>query len=66
MPKVAEPTRIKDLKPISLCNVIHRIFSKIITSRLSTFIEEIIFQEQGLFIKGRPITENVALAQELV
>lgn len=34
--------------------------------RLSSFLGELISAEQGAFAKGRLITKNVALAQELV
>lgn len=66
IPKVTEPKRLRDLPPISLTNVICRLVSKIITIRISTFVNDLILLEQGAFLKSRLIAENIALAQEMV
>lgn len=66
VPKVVEPSRFKDFIAIKFCNMIYKIFSKIITTRLSSFIQEIISLVQGVFIKGRLIIEKIAIGQELV
>lgn len=66
IPKIEEPRRLKDLRPISLNNVIYKIMSKIITTLAATFINDIISDKQGAFIKWRLLTENIALDQELV
>lgn len=52
--------------PISLCNVIYTVCLEIITIRLSKILLSIISHQQGDFVKGRVITENVGLAQKMV
>ncbi|XP_058076430.1 uncharacterized protein LOC131225018 [Magnolia sinica] len=65
VPKGTAPRKWSDFHPISLCNCIYKIFSKIIAVRLSQFLPSLISQEQGAFIKGWAISENIALSQEL-
>lgn len=66
IPKLANASDIAEYRPISLCNFIYKILSKIISNRLSTILPNIISLEQSAFVKGRLIVENIALAQELI
>lgn len=42
IPKVHNPENLQDLRPISLCNVVYKIISKLLTSRLKIILPEII------------------------
>lgn len=66
IPKKEVPTSFKDMRPISLCNVSYKIVSKILTNRLSMFMPSLILEEQGDFVQGRNVSENVSLVHELV
>ncbi|KAK1549213.1 hypothetical protein Q3G72_006683 [Acer saccharum] len=62
---VKNPHYFDKFRPISLCNVIYKAFSKILVHKLSLVIGDLISSEQGAFVKGRSIFENVPLTQEM-
>lgn len=66
IPKKEKVKHLTDLRPISLCNFVNKIFSRMMLERLSKVIPKIIFKNQSDSVKGRSIAENVLLAQELI
>lgn len=65
-PKVPNPYSFDKFRPISLCSVAYKIFSKIMVSRLTVVVDKLVSHEQGAFIPGRSIFENITLTQEMV
>jgi hypothetical protein len=64
IPKVEELEDLCQFRPISLCNVLYKIASKVVSSRLRAIIQEVISEEQSAFISGRMITDNIITAYE--
>ncbi|XP_073138423.1 uncharacterized protein [Henckelia pumila] len=66
IPKTEYAQRWSNFRPISLCNVIDKIITKIITIRLSRILPKIISISQSGFVAGRLISDNILLDQEMV
>jgi hypothetical protein len=55
IPKIANPLKVSNLRPISLCNVFYKTISKTLVNRLMNILHEIISDKQSAFIPGRCI-----------
>ncbi|KAL9686789.1 hypothetical protein QQ045_031182 [Rhodiola kirilowii] len=64
--KVNNPNAPYEYKPISCCNIIYKIISSILASRLRLILPRIIGESQSAFITGRNIVDNISLAQEVM
>lgn len=64
IPKSDNALSLNEYKPISLCNCIYKVVSKIIARRLKVILSEHISKEQFGFLEGRQIHEAIGVARE--
>ncbi|XP_057418021.1 uncharacterized protein LOC130712200 [Lotus japonicus] len=64
IPKVDSPENVAQFRPISCCNYILKVLSRIMVTRLKEDLSSIISPNQSAFVAGRVIQDNIAVAQE--
>lgn len=64
IPKSDTPSSFDDYRPISLCNCLYKIISKIIANRLRLILSRNISPQQFSFLEDRQIHEAIGAAQE--
>lgn len=64
IPKIKNPMLASDFYPISLCNAIYKIMSKVLANILKMVLPSIILKNQSAFIPGRLIINNIIVAYE--
>ena len=66
IPKVTAPNVVKEFRPISSCNMSYKIITKLLVHRLKALLPRLISAEQGAFVSGQVISDNVLATQEIL
>lgn len=57
---------MKELRPISYCNVSYKFISKILANRIKPLLPHLVDQNQSACVQGRSIQDNILLMHNLV
>lgn len=63
-PLIIDTTGQSHYRPISLCNTILKVITKILANRLKSILPKIIHALQRAFVQGRTIQNNILIAHE--
>ena len=61
IPKEKGAKNFNRFRPISLCNTGYKIITKIMANRLKKLLPKLILENQGGFVRGRQILDNIIL-----
>ena len=64
IPKMKNPKKISEFQPISLCNVIYKLISKVLANCLKPLLPSIVSENQSAFQASKVITDNILMAFE--
>lgn len=66
IPKISNPSSMDHYRPMSLCNVIYKIISKLLVNKIRPLLHKIISPCQSAFVPDRWIAENQVIVQEML
>lgn len=64
IPKGINPSSMANFRLVSCCNTIYKCIAKILSNRLKVVLPFLI-DSQSSFVRGRSISDNILIAQEL-
>lgn len=62
IPKIKDHVNASNFRPISLCNVIYKLVSKVLANCLKKILHVIISKNQSVFLPSQVITDNKIIA----
>ena len=66
LPKIDNPQRLNDFRPIALVGCLYKILAKMLANRLRQVMGTVISETQTAFVKDRQILDSILIANEAV
>ncbi|GKV32990.1 hypothetical protein SLEP1_g41549 [Rubroshorea leprosula] len=66
IPKVTNPQKIEEFRPISLIGVMYKVIAKLLANRISLVLDNVIGESQSAFIRGRHMVDSIVIANETI
>jgi len=66
VPKVRDPVKLEQYRPISLVGAVYKIIAKVLAERIKNVLPYVIDESQSAFLKGREILDSALMANEVI
>ena len=64
IPKLKNLEGVSDFRPISLCNILYKLISKVLANRLKNLLPHVVSESQSAFQSDKAISDNILVAFE--
>jgi len=66
VPKIKNPSKLEQYRPISLVGAIYKVISKVLAGRIKKVLSFVVDESQSAFLKGIGILDSVLMANEAI
>jgi len=66
VPKVRDPSKLEQYRPISLVGAIYKVIAKVLAGKIKKVLASIIDDNQSVFLKDKGMLDSVLMANEVV
>uniref|UniRef100_A0A8R1E543 Reverse transcriptase domain-containing protein n=1 Tax=Caenorhabditis japonica TaxID=281687 RepID=A0A8R1E543_CAEJA len=65
LPKTTKPKKLKDYRPVALSSITSKLFTKILTKRITAKSEDYLEESQAGFRRGRGCADNIQVVSQI-